>query len=698
MKVRKQLMQKSINGEQMLTSIIEHSNELFYVHDRNHKLIYASPQSLQMLGYTPDEMMTEWTRLVTDNPVNKMGYESTMKAIETGERQKPYLLEVFKKDGNKVLLEIEESPLKNEEGKVIGIIGAARDITERWKAEDMLQRSEERFRALTENTSDWIWEVDQFLNFTYSSPKVKDLLGYEPHELIGKTPFDLMPEDEARRISDISNSLLSSRMSFTALENMNLHKDGHHVFNETSGVPLFDNNGSFTGYRGITRDITERKRTEALLKDQELQLRTLSDNLPNGLMYQIDSGEDGQQRRFTFISSGIDKMHGITTTEALNDARTIYNQVIEEDRIRLAEEEALAAADMIPFSTEVRLRLPSGELRWRFFTSAPRRLRNNHLVWDGIEIDITERKKTEEMLRELNATLEQRVSERTAALKESEVRLKWAQEVGHLGSWELDLTTNMINWADEVYRIFGLTPEEHAVAYETILEMVHPHDRPAVNSAYSDMIRDGKSSSQIEYRIVRKSDGEVRTLHTICFNVRDDSGQIIRLVGIVQDISELKQREEELREKKRDLEIQMKNLEEMNAALNVLLKKRESDKSEIEDKVLLNIRQVVEPYIGKLKRSGLDKSQKTLVDILESNLKDITTSFTYSLSSKHLDMTPKEIKIANLIRQGMTSKEICEILGSSDKVVAFHRHNIRKKLGLLNKKANLMSYLQQKLL
>ena len=189
-----------------------------------------------------------------------------------------------------------------------------------------------------------------------------------------------------------------------------------------------------------------------------------------------------------------------------------------------------------------------------------------------------------------------------------------------------------------------------------------------------------------EYRIRRKDD-QVIWFRDEAQVIKDKEGNPLFLLGINTDITNRKQAEEELRENKRDLEIQMKNLEEMNAALNVLLKKRDSDKSEMEDKVLLNIRQVVEPYIRKLKRSVLDQRQKTLIDILASNLKDITTSFTYSLSSKHLDMTPKEIKIANLIKQGMTSKEICEILGSSDKVVAFHRHNIRKKLGLLNKKS-----------
>jgi PAS domain S-box-containing protein len=162
------------------------------------------------------------------------------------------------------------------------------------------------------------------------------------------------------------------------------------------------------------------------------------------------------------------------------------------------------------------------------------------------------------------------------------------------------------------------------------------------------------------------------------------------------DITKLKHTENELKEREKQLEFKTKNLEEINTALSVLLKKREEDKTVLEEKVLSNIKQLVEPYISKLKQSGLDEGQKALAVIIESNLKDITSSFAYSLSSRHLNLTPSEVKIANLIKQDMTSKEICEILGSSQKVVAFHRQNIRRKLGLQNKKVNLKSYLMAK--
>jgi diguanylate cyclase (GGDEF)-like protein/PAS domain S-box-containing protein len=125
-----------------------------------------------------------------------------------------------------------------------------------------LRDNEERFRGLVETTSDWIWEVDAHGVYTYASPKVKDLLGYAPEEVIGQTPFAFMPPDEAQKLGRQFAEIVAARQPFERLENVNLCKDGRRVILETSGVPILDHDGGFIGYRGIDRDITERKRAE----------------------------------------------------------------------------------------------------------------------------------------------------------------------------------------------------------------------------------------------------------------------------------------------------------------------------------------------------------------------------------------------------------------------------------------------------
>jgi PAS domain S-box-containing protein len=140
-----------------------------------------------------------------------------------------------------------------------------------------------------------------------------------------------------------------------------------------------------------------------------------------------------------------------------------------------------------------------------------------------------------------------RASRSTQALRESRGRLARSQEIAHLGSWELDLVNDRLTWSDEVYRIFGLAPQEFKATYEAFLETVHPDDRAAVDAAYSGSLREGRDTYEIEHRIERASTGEIRTVHEKCEHVRDASGRIVRSIGMVHDITERKQAEEALR-------------------------------------------------------------------------------------------------------------------------------------------------------
>lgn len=148
------------------------------------------------------------------------------------------------------------------------------ELRARRDAERALRESEAKFRALVESTNDWIWEVSAQGVYTYTSPQVHSLLGYSVTEIIGKTPFDLMMPDEAARLKETFGTIMAEKKPFQLLENANLHKDGRIVFMETSGVPIFDERNIFMGYRGIDRDITERKRAAELIQRNNQLLET----------------------------------------------------------------------------------------------------------------------------------------------------------------------------------------------------------------------------------------------------------------------------------------------------------------------------------------------------------------------------------------------------------------------------------------
>ncbi|MBN2282448.1 MAG: PAS domain-containing protein, partial [Deltaproteobacteria bacterium] len=164
-------------------------------------------------------------------------------------------------------------------------------------------------------------------------------------------------------------------------------------------------------------------------------------------------------------------------------------------------------------------------------------------------------------------------------------------------------------------------------------------------------------------------------------------------IRLKNEIEERVVAEKELRRKERELELKSLNLEEANTAMKVLLKRREQDKEELEERMLSNVKELVMPNIEKLRNAHLNERQQVYLDILESNLRDIVSPFLRKLSSQYMNLTPTEIQVASLVREGRTTKDISEILNVSDRAVEFHRNNIRMKLGLKNKKTNLRSYL-----
>ena len=160
-----------------------------------------------------------------------------------------------------------------------------------------------------------------------------------------------------------------------------------------------------------------------------------------------------------------------------------------------------------------------------------------------------------------------------------------------------------------------------------------------------------------------------------------------------ENITPLKLAEETIRNRERDLEAKSIGLEEANTALKVILRQREEDKQMLEEKVVANVQQLCTPYVEKLASTRLDARQKAYLDIISEQLKEIISPFLQKMSALNLVLTPTELHVASLVKAGRATKEIADILGVTTNAVDFHRKNIRKKLGLSNRKTNLRSYL-----
>jgi DNA-binding NarL/FixJ family response regulator len=152
--------------------------------------------------------------------------------------------------------------------------------------------------------------------------------------------------------------------------------------------------------------------------------------------------------------------------------------------------------------------------------------------------------------------------------------------------------------------------------------------------------------------------------------------------------------QESLRRREIELENQRLNLEQADSAIRVMMKSSQHDRAQVEEQVLMNVKQTVRPYMEKLRRSGLSDRQRSYLDILEASLQDIVSPFVRALSSDYIDLTPTELQVAQLIKEGKNTKEISAVLNLSMNTIMTHRYKIRSKLGLLNKKNNLHTFLK----
>lgn len=264
----------------------------------------------------------------------------------------------------------------------------------------------------------------------------------------------------------------------------------------------------------------------------------------------------------------------------------------------------------------------------------------------------------------------------------------------------------------EAERLLGWKALE--LANKNAHDIIHCHKRDGAPLSLEqcpmrNVIKTGQPYYSTEDLFTRK-DGTTFPISVLTSPIFDN-GRIVASVTAFRDITEFKNQEnalrkahEKLEEKVRErtadleklneeLELKSRTLEELNTALKVLLKQREVDKNELEERVMSNVKELILPGLDKLKKCKLDPKSVSYLSLIESNLLQIVSSFSRRLSSQYHNLTRTEIEVANFIREGKTTKELSELFNITKDTVDAHRKNIRKKLGLTKTKTNLRSYL-----
>jgi len=590
----------------------------------------------------------------------------------------------------------------DDKGEIEYVSGVFFDITEHMQAEKRLRESEEKFRNIVESSPMGIHmyklESDDRLMFTGANSAADAILGVDNKQFVGKTIEQAFPMLANTKVLEqyYRTCTLGEAWQTEQIEYQDKQISGAYevyAFQTAPGIMA-----------AMFLDITNRKQTEDKLKKSEKFLQNILDTIQDGISV-LDKDLNILQ-----VNNTMEKWyaHGMPFNGKkcyeIYHGRTERCQVCPSVR---ALETGTLQMDIVPL-------VESGQsVGWLELYSFP------ILDADGspsgiVEYvrNITERMKAEQALRES----EQRF--RTVA----DFTYDWESWIAPDGSY--------IYVSPSCERISGYPTTEFVQDSELMKKIVHPDDRVFLSGHITKEM--GRQETLIiEFRIITRSGKERWIAHT-CQPVYDDDGNFLGRRASNRDITEKKQGETALRKahdglekrveertaalvkinkelkaeianrkraeralKRRGVELEMKtvSLKEANTALKVLLKQREEDKIELEEKVLLNVRELVWPYLEKLKMKRLNEIQRAYIGIIESNLSDIVSPFVRSLSSKLIKLSPTELQVTNLIKQGNTTKEIAEIMSLATSTIDFHRNNIRKKFGIKNKKTNLRTYL-----
>ena len=426
---------------------------------------------------------------------------------ETG-RCTPYEKQYMRKDGSRCYVLITDALVPGPEKQMAGFIV---DITERKKTEQAIRESEERYRFMFANNPQpmWIFDIETLVFLEVNQAAVSHY-GYSREEFLSMTLKDIRPAE------DLAFLLKSTEP--TEIESAQIHevrhikKNGEIVFVMISWHSLL--------YKGrsarhvLINDITERKRAEEALNESENKYRQLIENSPDAIVI-YSNGEVIYINKESIRLMAVDSAEELLGKQVLQFVHPDSHEMVIQRMKQITKDDVV-----LPLYEEVFVR-PDGSEVTVEVKAMPIKFESKQAVQLIIR-DITQRKFREKKL------------------IESQERLTKSQAMGHLGSWELDIESQQLIWSDEVYRIFGLKPQEFGATHEAFLESVHPDDRDMLNKAYFNSVEEGKSGYDLEHRVIRKHTGEVRYVYEKCEHIRDNSYRIIRSVGMIHDITEHK--------------------------------------------------------------------------------------------------------------------------------------------------------------
>ena len=488
---------------------------LIWVTDDQGRLIFANRRYEAVFGRPADDMRGEgWKQIVHPDDVDAF-HACFLQAFE---RREPFTAEVRVrgKDGELIWLRCEGAPRFGAAGEFVGYTGCNVDVTEGRVAESAVRDREERLSAMLNGIWSGFYALDRDWRFTLFNDYCEEYFGLGRGEVVGRTLWERFPAVLGTSIERHFRTAMDRRER-VEFERPSVARPDRLVRWRLFPTP--------EGLGVAIDDVTERREAEQRVRETNERLRALADNLPSGLVYQILCRRDGSDRRFIYVSEACERVTGVTAAAALADPAALMNAFPPDQLQHLAAAEAIALERLEALDVEVAMQRPDGERVWTRIISAPRELDDEYLLWDGIQIDISEQRRAEQA--------------RLAA----EERGRLAAQAADIGVWDWDPVAQQLRWDLRCKALFGLAPDA-PVSNDTFVESLHPEDRSRV-AAEIDRALDpnGAGDYDAEYRVVG-ADGVERWISARGRSLFDD-GRAVRFIGAMVDVTQRKLHEVE---------------------------------------------------------------------------------------------------------------------------------------------------------
>jgi PAS domain S-box-containing protein len=690
--------------ETRFQELIEMLPEPAYEIDSSGRLTYLNRAGLERFGITTADLHDGiWLVKEMIPEDRERGREDILRQLQGLKPLSPREYTFIDRNGRQLPYMILSNQVLRQ-GKIVGLQGILIDISESKKMEMLLREDEEKLRLAAESAGIGIHWTDFETGRIHWSPVLYEIAGLQCDTVTTRDQaWNIVhPEDLARVKQEHKQGLDPASGGNFYSEHRIVRPSGEvrwvlwrgrTFFRVTPAGPI--------PYRriGICMDISERKRMEIALRESEKKFSLIFNASP--LAMAISTFDEG---RYLAVNPAECLLTGYRNDELIGrDIADLDFFVNPEDGRELRR--MLAESGQIE-NFRFRFKKRSGDVRWGFASACLIEFGGRKCLLTACS-DITSMYEAEQ------------------ALKLSEKRLRMAAEGANLGLYDWDIQSGAIACNEICYTMLGYTPQEFLYSLEMVKNLIHPEDLPDATESIQTALSGNNDVFSLEYRVLQK-DGNYRWIRDAGRVItRDKEGQALRAVGVQIDIHEkklvekfllqardnldkrvkrrnasleksfekLKQEIANRRAIEKELQARTEELAELNSALKVLLQKSRNECLEVEQKLCGEFRDTLMPILGKLKATELTGRAAAQVKLLEEALTGLLFSGMGSLVDLKRRLSPSEVQVVSFILQGKRTKQIAEVLSLSPRTIESHRKQIRRKLGLQNRKTNLRTYL-----